>query len=149
MDTAIEWNEGFQVGIDTVDEQHRQLFALVNRLGRLAKETGRRGVTKAIIETLDELGAAASEHFAHEESLMQAVHFAGLTEHAREHRMLLGELRAIAHAIKSGRDRFDQKVFAALRQWLVVHNRYNERAFAEACRKALRANPGAVPQSPG
>ena len=121
-----------------MDAQHQRLFEQVNRLAQLLPGVtqGELG-TDAVVAVLDELCDIAREHFAHEEALMQAAQYDGLAEHTREHLMLVAELRSIVGAIKSGRHTLDQHTLTELRQWLIVHNRYNEQAFADACLDAL------------
>ena len=63
----IKWEESMTTGIDSVDNQHRQLIAWLNDLLGAMKEG--RGRTE-IQRLLDELGGYAATHFTHEEDCM-------------------------------------------------------------------------------
>ncbi len=62
------WNERFETGIAAVDQQHRHLVELINRVGSLVIDGS--GDDGSVAEILGELGSYARYHFAEEERLM-------------------------------------------------------------------------------
>lgn len=82
---ALSWQEGYESGHAGIDSEHKELFALANRL--IVAATGRdRAATEA---ALDALIASTAEHFAHEERLLATRGYPQVNEHARVHAGLL------------------------------------------------------------
>ena len=65
---AITWESKLEVGIKTIDKQHRKWVELYNALDR-ALETGEE--EKKLAETLDALIDYSGYHFGTEEALMR------------------------------------------------------------------------------
>lgn len=63
----IKWEESMRTGVDSVDDQHRQLIAWLNDLLNAMSQGRGRSEIQAV---LDDLGRYASTHFAHEEECM-------------------------------------------------------------------------------
>ena len=62
-----EWTERWSVGIDTIDAQHRELFAAINSLLREEGTSGARDLAKV----LDFLEDYVNNHFGLEEIYMR------------------------------------------------------------------------------
>jgi diguanylate cyclase (GGDEF)-like protein/hemerythrin-like metal-binding protein/PAS domain S-box-containing protein len=87
----LEWNDAHTVGVPLMDEQHKQLAALINRLGEDLKAGHE---SDRLNESLGMLVDAARAHFADEERLMfEAGLGAAAERHRQEHRRLLEELQ--------------------------------------------------------
>jgi hemerythrin-like metal-binding protein len=89
---AFVWNSRFETGIDSVDQQHRHLVDIINRLGNMLIE-GKAGSDK-INDLFGELAKYATFHFTDEERLMAE---AGISErhiepHRRHHRQFVEQL---------------------------------------------------------
>jgi hemerythrin-like metal-binding protein len=65
---AFVWNSRFETGIASVDEQHRQLVDIVNRVGDVLIDGG--ATEESISGVFGELARYAQYHFADEERLM-------------------------------------------------------------------------------
>ncbi len=79
------------IGLESVDDQHRRLIALLNRLIQAMEEGRARPEVGAI---LDGLRAYAGLHFAHEESCMARYSCPVAEQNARAHREFAGVLAA-------------------------------------------------------
>jgi hemerythrin len=90
---ALVWTSALAVGVEEIDEQHRELFRRADLLlaavlaGDRAAEVGR---------LVAFLQAYAKVHFAAEEQLMQASGYSQLAEHRGEHRWFEEELARLA-----------------------------------------------------
>lgn len=60
------WNENFEIGIQAIDDQHRGLVALLNRL---ADGVAASSSPEHLARIIDELAAYADDHFATEEAI--------------------------------------------------------------------------------
>jgi len=67
----MEWNQSCALGIPAIDEQHRELYAMLNDLS-LAMEKGRGKAAAA--KVMDRLLPFIREHFAEEEKNLRQIH---------------------------------------------------------------------------
>ena len=84
-----EWNEAMSVGHRTIDEQHRQLIALVNALtaGIAAASSGDGGADGRIAALVAEFFSGYKAHAAYEEMVMNQFFFGNVARHAEHHLM--------------------------------------------------------------
>ena len=75
------WNQSLSVGDEHIDDDHKELFALVNELQTANMS---RDYLSGIIGRLDNY---AKEHFSREEDYMRAADYPGLEAHIAEHRL--------------------------------------------------------------
>ncbi len=89
MKEIFVWDDKYNIGIDEIDAQHRNLFQLANRLqddlpqGRLQEE-------------LMSLYRHTREHFKAEEALMRDSGYPSYLEHRGQHDALLDKLNELA-----------------------------------------------------
>ena len=112
----LEWSEAHAVGVPLMDEQHKQLATLINRLGEELKAGHE---SDRLNESLSMLVEAARAHFSDEERLMTEAGLGAAAErHKQEHRRLLEELQSQAA-------KFDGRSMALsmryLNFWLLHH----------------------------
>ncbi len=121
--TLITWKDEFNIGIASVDHEHRMLIASINDL----HEQMQRPMTRdAVIAFLGELHARISAHFALEEREMRERHYADLAGHKRDHERLLDEIRDIMDAYEDD-SHFDKAGLAQrLVDWFSVHFRTHD-----------------------
>lgn len=152
MPEFMHFGRNLELGIDSMDEEHRDLVTLVNRLAvtlgirstwSLHEDSGdkteveiHRGVALGILKQLE---YATRDHFLSEEALMNSVAYPKLEEHILEHKMLLAELRDYIRAICSGKESLDQEILLELKHWLLGHIIDADRHFAEYYRLAETA----------
>ncbi len=114
----IEWRREFETGIASVDHEHAELVALINRIhaDMLA------GRWPAVADFLGELHDAISAHFALEETIMRAHSYGGYREHKEDHERLLDEIRDIMeeHGQESAL-RTQDELAARLERWFTRH----------------------------
>ncbi len=118
--TLIEWREELQVGIPEVDDDHRALVELINRL-YAQLQTGESSAT--IVDFLGELYASVAKHFASEEQIMQSHGYASYREHAAEHKRLLDEICAMIDDYQDGVLNDDHQMAERLDDWFCTHFR--------------------------
>lgn len=77
----FEWTERWSVGVDTIDAQHRELFAAINTLLREEEKTASRDLAMV----LDYLEDYVNNHFGLEEIYMRRLSYPGFPAHKGEH----------------------------------------------------------------
>ncbi|MBI5891041.1 MAG: bacteriohemerythrin [Nitrosomonadales bacterium] len=120
---AFIWDNKFNTGVDVVDEQHRKLVDLINRLGSIS----------AHLASTEELGAILTElanytvyHFNTEEELMRKyVVDAGHQDiHVKAHQHFTNQVTVAAKILMGSTDVTNQLVAPLLKyltNWLVQH----------------------------
>jgi hemerythrin-like metal-binding protein len=105
-----------EMGIPEIDDQHRRLFELLNKLraAMLAEHSGER-VDKALAK----LEVYARKHFAFEERLMADIGFTDRAGHFAEHQRLLSELASFRERARSGD--LTAELPGLMRTWIIEH----------------------------
>lgn len=79
----IVWNKRYEINVDFIDKEHKQLFSTINKLLTLSEnEDKSEWVCR---EGVKYLKNHAMEHFAHEEEYMQSIHYSDYDIHKRLH----------------------------------------------------------------
>ena len=114
----FKWSPEYSVNIKTIDDQHREL---VNILNRLFVAVCKREGGKVIAGILDALTSYTQTHFALEERLMQQAKYKDFDAHKMEHQKLLDELDQLCrkHLVEEKPIYFEMLSF--LKTWLKEH----------------------------
>lgn len=78
----FEWSQDLSLGIEQIDNQHKELFQRIASL-RSALQKGEGRV--ALLKTIEFLKEYVDEHFNAEEALMRRHHYHGILEQSKEH----------------------------------------------------------------
>jgi hemerythrin len=109
----VEWKDSYKIGNAEIDQQHQELFALINALLVPLDEAG----LKSLIM---KLYRHTREHFEAEEALIRKLKFVDCKGHTNNHNSLLARLNQISSGV--GKGRLDQAAFHALmHDWAMRH----------------------------
>jgi len=125
----LPWSELYCVGVRQIDEQHRVLVGLLNRL---AQETSRGNEKQAVDETLSNLVAYAQTHFGCEEELMRQHQYAGAEAHIEAHGRLNARVQGMIARRQQGEALTIDELICFLRQWLISHILHTDRDLGSA-----------------
>lgn len=118
----MQWKAEMSVGLEELDQDHRFLIQVINRL---ATNAGTDGDAEAVRECLASLRNYAEFHFAREESVMRACGYSTLAEHQDEHRAFSREIASVAeHFEEGGADigaAINEGLLSYLKDWLTHH----------------------------
>ena len=79
----IQWQDRFKIGVDSIDQAHHRLFAIVQKIMELYVE--RHESKFACVEGIKFFQAYALKHFAEEEAYMREIGYPGYQAHKRIH----------------------------------------------------------------
>jgi hemerythrin-like metal-binding protein len=128
-DRPMSWRETYSVGIDVIDEHHRFLFELVDRLyGAL----DRGGDVTALWSTFKALEAYWTIHFQAEEEMLEAHGYPDLARHRMRHRIFQDRIRFHFDTFLDCPLLVGKDVAAFLRSWLVNHILTMDRGMKDA-----------------
>lgn len=129
--------EGWLTGIETLDAQHTELAACINKVAGAScgTENTQTGDCVARQEELSELVGnlyqTVKAHFEYEEAVMLKAEYPGFAAHRREHIMLLAELTlAVNMEDESAHIQVDSKMLRELKTWFIAHVSHSDCKFS-------------------
>jgi diguanylate cyclase (GGDEF)-like protein/hemerythrin-like metal-binding protein/PAS domain S-box-containing protein len=125
------WNPSFEIGIASIDAQHRRLVDLINDLATAIIDGGALPQVAALI---DELLDYAAQHFADEEKILDRTTLsdAEKTRHRATHRGFVEKVREIATHDDLMSTEVSERVLDFLITWLVSHILGSDRKIARS-----------------
>ena len=122
------WNEKFSVGSEMMDEHHRRLIFLLNRVDEAV--TARRG-DDVVGHAIEHLVRHAAEHLKAEELLMESLCYPALEIHRAMHRFFAAEAALLRSMHASGQQVRVLNIVQFLRDWFVYHIFNEDRKYGE------------------
>jgi hemerythrin len=123
MDTRkqiVEWHDSYSVGIRLVDDQHKELINLTNRLHAasvMGWENSKAAFMSAIRAAVDYVGY----HFSTEEKIMERVGYPEYKHHKKEHTDFVKEVLAQVHDFQADRKVSANDFVLFLKDWILAH----------------------------
>ena len=100
MANFVEWSDTLSVGIEEIDEQHKVLVELINRMHEAIHQRHGSDAVKGI---LVDLADYTRIHFAVEESLMRILNYPDYENHKAIHEELLQHVLELQEKVESGK----------------------------------------------
>ncbi len=113
------WKDEYLIGIAEIDEQHKTLFLLAEKIKKDIKEDCEND--KIISNSLIKIVQYTKQHFSTEERIMEELSYPGLANQKIEHRDLVKELKIILMKLKKGNKYSGIQLYNLVNQWLVNH----------------------------
>jgi hemerythrin len=118
VDNLFDWSDQYSVGIEEIDEQHKKLMWLLNKMYQNVLTKNDAVITANILEELIQYTII---HFAVEESLMQIFDYDGYDTHKRHHDQLKQQVLDIRDKFRERKIDINIKLFKFLKSWLLNH----------------------------
>jgi len=115
----FEWNSQLDTGIESIDQQHRQLVAMLGKLFEAMKDGAGSNLLNDILNSLEDY---ARSHFSDEERLMEDSGYPEMSTHKTAHKLFqhkILELKRDFHKDQQGA--LSIRVVLFLRTWLTDH----------------------------
>lgn len=131
---SLCWTEDLSVDNKAIDDDHRHLFDLLDRL----QHTMPSGlVTAEAITIVDDLAEYVENHFNREEVFMQRINYADYPLHKAEHDRFVSEVHALQSRLGRGAHTLTLSIDKVLNEWLRRHVLVMDKALAAS----LKENP--------
>jgi hemerythrin len=114
----LQWKDEYATGIDEVDEEHKDLIDVINRLHELLLADDARMTVPAFFARLLD---GVSAHFALEERIMGESRYADLSAHREDHERLLEEIRDVMEAFGHAEEVDSVDLAMRLEPWFRHH----------------------------
>jgi hemerythrin len=122
---TIVWREQLSVGLDQIDEDHKQLINLINGFEWATSGQIHLDILSRI---LDELEEYAHGHFEREEKVQASIQFPYRDAHKQAHQVLLSDLKKLREEFAGLDDSSNTEIrqitgrmAVFLRNWLLDH----------------------------
>lgn len=122
------WRDGWSVGVEQIDLQHKRLVEILNAL-HASMMAGNE--TASLERVMVDLLNYTQYHFGSEEKLMAAAAYPGFPEHQRKHQAMLEQVENYAQQVSIGSAVVSIKLLEFLKQWLGQHILETDRQFGE------------------
>ncbi|HAH25986.1 MAG TPA: hemerythrin [Prolixibacteraceae bacterium] len=126
--TIFGWDEKYSVGIQSIDQQHKEIFRLLDQLFQALKS----GTAPQMVgKTITELELYAGSHFHREEFFFREFNYPDSAKHIQEHQKFIDKIAALKADAKAGKLDSTFELLHFLKVWishhiLVVDMEYNE-----------------------
>ncbi|MDE6913486.1 MAG: hemerythrin family protein [Lachnospiraceae bacterium] len=121
-ENPCEFTNDYLTGIELIDNEHKELFRIVDQANRLVKSYDESSSYDKILDILDKLREYTKEHFADEEEYMESIHYEGLEAQKRAHDAFIEKLENIDLSdIDENPQESLQQLLEFLLGWLVNH----------------------------
>jgi hemerythrin len=118
----ITWRDTYSIGIDEIDEQHKQLFAICVNVFNILKEATFINKQEDISIVLKELEDYTIYHFSQEETLMKSVDYPFFATHKAEHDKFILKLNELKfHEANYNQNAHLQDILRWIINWISNH----------------------------
>ena len=125
---GYQWKEKYSVGVQSIDNQHKEIFRLLDKLFEALKSGQAAQTTIRIIAELENYAVI---HFHKEKFFFRQFNYTGSAEHLQEHKQFIEKVASIKADAKSGKLASSFELINFLKTWidhhiLVVDMKYRE-----------------------
>jgi hemerythrin len=127
------WNDSYSVKVAVCDQQHKNLFDIINRLA----DAMRMGKGDEVVsKTVGELLQYTRTHFQQEEALLKRANYPQLAPHQEQHKKFVADVEGLLQQTREGRAANSIQVLNLLRDWLVNHIQKTDKAYSDCLNAA-------------
>lgn len=119
----IQWESHYELGITSIDEQHKKLIEITGRLSELLTSAVEGDdIYDEMVAIIHELTDYTVKHFGFEERLFEQLNYEGKEEHKAEHKNLINEIEKLdLRAIDEDQVTYGKKILKFLITWVFKH----------------------------
>ena len=125
----IEWRDEYSVKVEQLDQQHKVIFKIVNRLAVLDEYNLD---PMQLSEILDTLRQYTNTHFALEEELMEKAGYDHLDEHKQSHAILTKRIAQLCFDVMKKEKTVNDDLLDLLKEWWVSHIMEEDQGYSQS-----------------
>jgi len=114
----IIWNESFSVGVRRIDEQHKELIKMLNKL---IEKKDTKVDSETISDILGKMTKYANYHFETEEQYMIEYDYPDYSSHKEQHNEFRKKTVAFCVDTMAYKKTIPTEILSYLKNWLVNH----------------------------
>lgn len=124
----IAWKDEYDLGIESIDKQHRMLIGIINSL---AEAIERNDPADGVKRAIDEMRAYAEGHLVYEEKLFDQCGFSEADGHREEHDLFRETLEEFQGRAETVNPIAAIELLGYLEEWLLKHILVSDRKYVE------------------
>ncbi len=119
----ITWDKHYELGIQSIDNQHKELVRIAGELSTLLTEAAEEDdIYDEMVRLIEELRDYTTVHFEFEEALFEKHGYPHAEEHALEHSRLIEEINGLdLLAVDEDQVAYGKKILNMLITWVFKH----------------------------
>lgn len=123
------WNSGLETGIERIDEQHKEIFKIVEAALKIGKEEHTQEELK---ESIEFLRRYIELHFSDEESLQKESNYPKASVHKMMHYRYTRDLQALINEYEQEGDTLStmKAISKDVIVWLIEHIKVHDKEFS-------------------
>ncbi|MDR2701990.1 MAG: bacteriohemerythrin [Spirochaetaceae bacterium] len=125
----VIWGDKYAIGIQLIDDQHKELFALTNELFR-ACLGGEKMQDSIFKETMGRMVEYVRFHFGAEQELLQRIKYPDYPEHKKQHDTLVRNILETVKEYNEGKKLVPNQFARILRDWILSHIAIYDKLYA-------------------
>ena len=128
--TPFAWKPEWDLGIASIDGQHKNILKAINALQDFKPEKTARHIQVRLINALQQY---ARVHFKYEESLLAKANYPQLAEQEQDHQDFVAAIEGFKYQLRNhpGTPEFQENLLVFLLQWLESHINQTDRKYQE------------------
>jgi hemerythrin len=139
MTKLVEWSDNLSVGIAEIDDQHKKLVEMLNKMHDAILDHRGSAAARPI---LNEMAEYTRVHFATEESLMRATAYPHYEAHKQQHEDLIAQVQDLQAKLDAGSHAISFELLHFLKGWLTNHIVESDKKYGPYFLKRGIAEPG-------
>ena len=125
----IRWTDIYSVGHEVIDNQHKKLINIINKLGDKTELND-----DVVIDVLSEMQKYSEYHFKTEEELFEKYNYIDTQIHKKLHGIFINHIESFKQEFNEGQ-LTRSKLFEFLGKWLINHILISDKRYISCLKK--------------
>jgi len=131
----LKWKDKYSVGNDSIDAQHKQLFAIGNAAYDLLKNDLSLDKYNKVYQLIEDLRQYTKYHFKWEEDYMLKINYQNYKEQKREHDNFIKKIDSYKlDNIDQNQDKYIEDILFFILNWILDHILSKDKLIKEGAR---------------
>lgn len=124
----IQWDESYSVKNDTIDQQHKKLFSLINEFNQNVSLDSANEKMEKLLQGLKDYIVF---HFKTEEMYLKMCNYPHYEQHKKEHEKFIEKVADIEHKYLNGTFTNLSEITAFFKAWITHHIKKSDGDYTE------------------
>ncbi len=144
----LTWQERFNIGVESIDNAHQELFRIINKLHNVVR-TGGGNAKWTAAQTIKYVRSYTLKHFQDEETYMLSINFRDYEAHKAIHSTMREKIIPHLYSRMEREDYSDESIkffLSVLEKWLTRHIIGHDREIVQKALSDAAGEDGAQPE---
>ncbi|WP_432402058.1 bacteriohemerythrin [Wukongibacter sp. M2B1] len=133
------WKEEYSVGIKTIDDQHKKLFEIGEKINTILGSYSGQDSYDEIVDLIEELKDYTIYHFDYEEGLLVKYQYPEIDEQIEQHKKFINYLEELdLESIDEDQEKAMKQLIMFIAKWIFKHISNSDFKYSEFLIKAMK-----------